>query len=48
MGMILGDSEKIDMQPRELGQQAVELLFNQNTHRKIVKFKFSDNSMQEN
>lgn len=48
MGMILGDSEKIDMQPRELGQEAVKLLFNQNAHQKIVNFKFSDNSMQEN
>lgn len=46
MGMILGDSDKIDLQPRELGKQAVKLLFDRKKNHKIVNFKLSDESMQ--
>ncbi|MGM9907152.1 LacI family DNA-binding transcriptional regulator [Limosilactobacillus sp.] len=42
MGMLLDESERIDLQPRELGRAAVELLFNSRKHHQLVDFKIYD------
>lgn len=39
MGMLMRNQEKIDLQPRELGRQAVAVLFNTNLQYQIVDFK---------
>lgn len=43
MGMLMQNQEKIDLQPRELGRQAVKLLFNANSRFQIVDFKIKQN-----
>lgn len=42
MGMLLRESERIDLQPRELGRAAVELLFNSRKDHQLVDFKIYD------
>jgi LacI family transcriptional regulator len=42
MGMLLRRSERIDLQPRQLGKAAVELLFNSRKHHQLVDFKIYD------
>ncbi|MGM9891813.1 LacI family DNA-binding transcriptional regulator [Limosilactobacillus sp.] len=42
VGMLLRDNERIDMQPRKLGQAAVNLLFEPAKHHEIVEFKVYD------
>lgn len=42
MGMLLDESERVDLQPRELGRAAVELLFNSRKHHQLVEFKIYD------
>lgn len=42
MGMLLKDSEKIDLQPRMLGKEAVDLLFEPQEHHRLVDFKIYD------
>lgn len=42
IGMILGNDTKIDMRPRELGKQAVDVLFNPQEHSKIINFKVTN------
>lgn len=42
VGMLLRDDERVDMQPRKLGQSAVELLFEPSVHQRIVEFKIYD------
>ncbi|MBD5806155.1 LacI family DNA-binding transcriptional regulator [Limosilactobacillus walteri] len=42
MGMLLNQEDKVDLQPRKLGQQAVELLFQPQERYRIVDFKISD------
>lgn len=42
MGMLLKDNERVDMQPRKIGQAAVELLFKPEEHHRIVDFKIND------
>ena len=42
MGMLLHESERIDLQPRELGKAAVELLFNSRKDHQQVDFKIYD------
>lgn len=42
MGMLLKRSERIDLQPRELGKAAVALLFNARKHHQLVDFKIYD------
>lgn len=42
VGMLLKDNERVDMQPRKLGQAAVELLFERDDHHRIVDFKIYD------
>ena len=41
MGMLINQEEKVDLQPRKLGQQAVELLFNSEEQYRIVDFKIN-------
>lgn len=41
MGMLINQEEKVDLQPRMLGQQAVNLLFNSHAHHQIVDFKIN-------
>ena len=41
MGMLINQEEKVDLQPRKLGQQAVELLFNLEEQYRIVDFKIN-------
>ena len=41
MGMLINEEEKVDLQPRKLGQQAVELLFNLEEQYRIVDFKIN-------
>ncbi|MGE9921221.1 LacI family DNA-binding transcriptional regulator, partial [Limosilactobacillus reuteri] len=41
MGMLINQEEKVDLQPRKLGQQAVELLFNPEEQFRIVDFKIN-------
>ncbi|MCH5385865.1 LacI family transcriptional regulator [Limosilactobacillus reuteri] len=41
MGMLINQEEKVDLQPRKLGQQAVELLFNPEEKFRIVDFKIN-------
>lgn len=41
MGMLINQEEKVDLQPRKLGQRAVELLFNSQEHHQIVDFKIN-------
>lgn len=41
MGMLLNQADKIDLQPRKLGQQAVELLFQPAKQCRIVDFKLN-------
>ncbi len=42
MGMLLKFSERIDLQPRQLGKAAVALLFNARKHHQLVGFKIYD------
>lgn len=42
MGMLLEKSERVDLQPRVLGQEAVNLLFNPREHYRLVDFKIYD------
>lgn len=42
VGMLLKDNERIDMQPRKLGQAAVNLLFEPTKHHEIVDFTVYD------
>lgn len=42
MGMLLNGNERIDMQPRQLGKAAVDLLFNSRKHHQLVDFKIYD------
>lgn len=42
MGMLLRDNERIDMQPRKLGLEAVNLLFEPTEHHRIVEFNVFD------
>lgn len=42
VGMLLRDNERIDMQPRKLGQEAVNLLFDPAAHHRIVDFTIYD------
>lgn len=42
VGMLLHDNERVDMQPRKLGQAAVNLLFDPAHHHEIVEFKVFD------
>ncbi|WP_076460360.1 LacI family DNA-binding transcriptional regulator [Limosilactobacillus caccae] len=41
MGMLINQEEKVDLQPRKLGQQAVELLFEPQERSRIVDFKIN-------
>ena len=41
MGMLINQEDKVDLQPRKLGQQAVELLFNPEEQYRIVDFKIN-------
>lgn len=41
MGMLINQEVKVDLQPRKLGQQAVELLFHPQEHHRIVDFKIN-------
>ncbi|MCD7112989.1 LacI family DNA-binding transcriptional regulator [Limosilactobacillus agrestis] len=41
MGMLINQEDKVDLQPRKLGQQAVELLFNPEEQYRIVGFKIN-------
>lgn len=41
MGMLINQEEKVDLQPRKLGQQAVELLFSPQEHHRIVDFQIN-------
>ena len=42
MGMLMNQEDKVDLQPRKLGQQAVELLFEPGEQCRIVDFKIND------
>lgn len=42
MGMLINQEDKVDLQPRKLGQQAVELLFHPEEKYRIVDFKIND------
>ncbi len=42
VGMLLRDNERIDMQPRKLGLEAVNLLFEPTEHHRIVEFNVFD------
>lgn len=42
MGMLINQEEKVDLQPRRLGQQAVELLFEPQERYRIVDFKINE------
>lgn len=42
MGMLINQEDKVDLQPRKLGQQAVELLFDSTRQHQIIDFKIND------
>lgn len=42
MGMLLDNSERVDLRPRMLGKEAVNLLFTPQEHHRLVDFKIYD------